>query len=314
MPKDKAETGHSSLSSKHYTAVKKRARLNVISTAPGFLNETATSIKRSRIAGPLMMYQRELCIVLSEEQRTFLNREGSTYELELLQPNKKMEIGQIVQYVQSFRETFFSTAKNKCNSISCSIIDFCNMNNTTIDSFLAGSNQKIAYCHIPIQIGKRMGRHIIGVTVALIKKKIIIFDPKTRYSRSSSNEKNQITSIEQYLNSNNKSNCEIHIAVGKIQDSIQKRMEKLKLRLMNCWRVETINEWLQQSNATDCGVFVSFFFQCIARKMKLKLGANKKDPREDLSRHREWIAFSLVVIRITCTCVLGNREGGTVQL
>ena len=55
------------------------------------------------------------------------------------------------------------------------VLDFCNTNNTTIDRFIAGTNQKIAYCHIPVQIGRGMGRHIIAVTVALIKKKVIIF-------------------------------------------------------------------------------------------------------------------------------------------
>lgn len=314
MSNDKAETGHSSLSNKHYTAVKKRACLSLISTAP-VLNETAASIKRPRIAGPPMMYQRQSFIMLSEEQRVFLHNEGRSYELELLQPNKKMDISQIVKYVQSFRETLFSTAKNKCNSISCNILDFCNANNTTVDKFIAGSNQKIAYCHIPVQIGRGPGRHIIAVTVALMKKKIIIYDPKTRHTRSSSNEKNNITNFDQYPNSNNKTNCEIRVAVGKIQESIQKRMEKLKLGLASFWRVETINEWLQQSNATDCGVFVSFFFKCVTGGMKLKLGANKKEnPKEDLSRHREWIAFSLVVLRITCACVLGNREGRTIKL
>lgn len=272
--------------------------MSLISTAPILRNTVHHS-------GGRMMYQRQLFIELSEEQRKFLDKEGSSRELELLE-GKKMSVDHIISYVNSFKETFFHASKQKCNSISCNIDGFCD----TMNNILTGSNQKITYCHIPIQIGKGRGRHIVGVTVALLKKKVIIYDPKKRYSRSSSTDKDQITSVGNYLN-DKKTNCEIWSAVDKIQKAIKERMGKLQLG-MRMWRVETINEWLQQCNATDCGVFVSFFFECIASGTKLKLSAKKVDPTEDLSHRREWIAFSLCVGR-TASSQLPMRKRQTLQ-
>jgi hypothetical protein len=278
------------------TTTKKRKRNDVlegISTVPVRYKYSALT-KRSRKSRSPLLYQRHLREGLSEEQLTFLQKNMSTDE-ERLSNGNKCSIHEAVQYVRSFEHTFFCKSFHKHQSISCTFDDFCKAENKDVSSFLTSNNsKKTYYCHIPIQLGIGNGQttHMIGVTVALLRREIIVYDTERACSSSyGSSEKDRTYDVEAYMNDESNEEA-IRKVVTAIYEKVREPISIFK------WKVVTITEWLQKDIKVDCGIYVLFFFECIARKAKLTLGAHDDNSGTYLSYRRQWIAFSLCVRRI----------------
>ena len=60
------------------------------------------------------------------------------------------------------------------------------------------------------------------------------------------------------------------------------------------WRIKCVEKFTSQTDATSCGVYVCFFFECLAIGVSL---GNGDGENLTLKNDREWIAFSLCMGR-----------------
>jgi len=274
------------------TKKRKRNGLLGISTVPTPCTHSPTN--RSREHPSPVLYQRYLREGLSEEQSTFLDNYLSANKEDLSSETKNYSVNDAVQYVRSFEHTFLCNSRQKRQSISFTFDDFLKPENEDVSSFLTSYNStKTYYCHIPIErrIGNEQTTHMIGVTVAVMRYEIIVYDPKwASNSCHGSSEKNRTDYVEDYMEDDSIAE-DIRKVVKTIYEKVKEHIHLFR------WKVVTITEWLQKDINVDFGLYVLFFFECIARKAALTLGAHDDKSGEYLVYRKRWIAFSSCVRR-----------------
>lgn len=236
--------------------------------------------------------QRFLKEVMSTSQTTFFSKNSGTDEERL--PNcVRFGPDHVVQYVHSFRYTFFSDGKRKKNnSISCTFDDFCDEQREDIVTFFKRPKATKIYLHIPIEIEDQM----IGVTAVLYRRILIVFNPC--HTRHNEDVMKKVETIRNKLPE--------HLP----STSIRNKQSEPRFCTPHGggpeWEVVHFTQWSRKdSDVHDCAILVAFWFECIARKAF----ATKKDALskirdlddkswEYLSERRKWIAFSLCVKRI----------------
>lgn len=301
-----------------------RALLSVIETAPAPIDGTYTH------ANNVGLYRKRWKdnehIRLTAEQLNFFDKNGSDFERSILEHTVLLNTSVITQYVQSFDDTFFSVKGAKsCDSMSCGLMDFHVSNESLVKFWKKSySSRRKSFCHVPVRTGQGKGKHLVGVTIDIPKRKLCVYNPNRRYTRKSDVDDQEIAMVE-FIRRNNSqqemgdgfrfNNVATPQAIIKLYKAIieiQRGLNREQHNVGQKWRLEIINSFIQQDNAIECGIFVCFFFECISRGVNVNLG--KRNARQmQLGHRRQWIAFSLCVARIQCAGKHGTR-GATVTL
>ena len=264
---------------------RRQLKLKIIPRQPVQLNtkNSPTNIKR---------FLKE---VLSTSQSTFFSNNSRMDERRLTMDGVHFSANHVVQYVHSFRYTFFCDSKRKDNSISCTFNDLISEQREDIATFFKSPKPTKIYLHIPIEIGDQM----IGVTVVLYRRELIVFNPVQGYdARHDEAVMKKVEAIRKKLPE--------HLPSTSIRNKPPEHLPSTCHGGGPEWEVVHFTNWSRKdSDVHDCAILVAFFFECIARKaLSTKKNALSKIRALDdnswkyLSERRKWLAFSFCVKRI----------------
>ena len=246
--------------------------------------------------------------------RQYLNNLDKKKQLSLHQVlnrvlgKKGIDTAEISMYVKSFQYTFLAERKYKsnCITIHSSTADSTpfSKHNDTVQTFW--KNNKKSHCHIPVLVGKTKTSHLFGISVDKNKKKIFVYDSKSRKTRKATDEPNIVIQLsdndyKQKISLNNVSGPEVIKMICEEVLSIElDKYAELKWnqsKVKEMWKLHIINDFFQQQNHIDCGIFVCYFFECISRGINLVVKRKGEDNISmDLKQYREWVAYSLVIL------------------
>ena len=225
-------------------------------------------------------------------------------------------------YIKSFQYTFFAKRKFKSNTI---VVDSFSFHSESDDIQKYWKDSKMKCCHILVIVGKKKITHLFGISINKNTKKIHVYDSKFRKTRKANVTNHEIKlcdkdwkeQILQLKNVNSleviKNVCEevLHIeqqsntqwANGKEYTIAKKKKdgeeENIHFKLPYEWKVVFINNFLQQQNNVDCGIFVCYFFECLSRDINLvgkyKGEDNSYNISMDLAKYRDWVAYSILL-------------------
>jgi hypothetical protein len=269
------------------------------------------------------------CNGVTDSHMRWLNRHGIATELNVTR-GQKLDILDIVAYGNSFGYAFFPCKKrkrNRSNSVTMLVSGFassccveaiqrkqtgesppeghcCQVVNRLIRLWLDKFSQ---YIFIPLLVGKvKRSRHFVAAAVAIKQRKIYFYDSAKVYGLRSATtvEKDILVPLR-----------ELTFAKGTIyhQGKVIVRSDAVPdLKIISeqalaiddhCnprpnpdepdkrWRFQFVNEFVYQENDVECGLFVCFFFECVARRIKLTVRKNI-DRGAKLDDYRKWVAFS----------------------
>jgi hypothetical protein len=194
-----------------------------------------------------------------------MNNNRNEHESKIYIGKESITVEDLIFYVYSFNYTFQWGFPQKHTSICCTLDEFCV--NTILKS-------KKVYCHIPVHVNSGDGQpsHMVGLTVAFLKRKILIFDPKNGLS-------------------------DTHDIVHKVTNAVNNIPQR---STPDKFEVVIIENCLLYKANVDSALYVSFFFECISRKLdlskELKLGVS--DSCSCVKSRLCWFLFYVCVGRI----------------
>jgi hypothetical protein len=184
------------------------------------------------------------------------------------------------------------------------------------------------YIFIPLLVG----RHFVAAAVAIKQRKIYFYDPGKDYGLRSATlmEKDILAPLQELtFDTTDENNPKIFhrgnvVCQSDVVPDLKIICEQALAIDNHCnprpnpgepdkrWRFQFVNEFLYQENDVDCGLFVCFFFECVARRIKLTVRKNTHLSRgTQLEEYRKWVAFSTCYGRM-CR-IADNVKVGKVQ-
>ena len=245
---------------------------------------------------------------ITESQRDFLNRNSHGYTTRI--QHNRLHPEDITNYVESFLYTFHQRRQGGANSIGVPFASFNAKNEKVVELW---KDPKGFSVHVPICYGRGRNTHFAAVSVAKGQRMIYVYNPgKTSrrntadltynlldvvHNKKQKSIKGKPCIIKNYGRETTKKendnflrgdlgNFVYEIYIQSLD--LDKQCGRIKLP----WRLEVINSFLYQTNDQDCGVLVSFFFECVSRKIKFH---NIAEGVVDTKKYREWMAYCVLV-------------------
>ena len=264
------------------------------------------------------------CNGLTDSHMRWLNRHGLATELNVIR-GQKLDILDIVAYGNSFGYAFFPSKKgkrNRSNSVTMLVSGFASsccveaiQRKQTGGSLPEGHRCRVInhlnqlwldkfkqFIFIPLLVG----RHFVAAAVAIKQRKIYLFNSAKDYRLRSATtaEKDVLFPLQGLIFANQQIFHQGKVILQSDAVPFLKIISEQSVAIDNhCnprpnpdepderWRFQFVNEFVYQENDVECGLFVCFFFECVARRIKLTIRKNIHRGVK-LNDYRKWVAFS----------------------